>query len=58
MNNLGVNAVKNSLADLADLCFGWIDEAVMLILSSSCNFFERDLASSSMEFATLGFTFL
>ena len=31
---------------------------VVLILSSSCNFFDRDLDSSSMEFATLGFTFL
>ena len=75
MNKLGVNAVKNSFADFADLCFSWIDEAacgvvieiwvtktsrlaVVLILSSRCNFFERDLASSSMEVATLGFTFL
>ena len=69
MNNLGVNAVKNSLADLADLCFGWIDEAACRVVieiwfvifegyECFCNFFERDLASSSMEFATLGFTFL
>ena len=27
MNNLGVNAVKNLLADFADLSFSWIDEA-------------------------------
>ena len=32
MNNLGVNAVKNSLADLADLCFGWIDEAACRVV--------------------------
>ena len=27
VNNLGINAAKNSFADLADLCFSWIDEA-------------------------------
>ena len=32
--------------------------ALVLIPSSRCNFFEGDFASSSMEFATLGFTFL
>ena len=32
MNNLGVNAVKNSFADLADLCFSWIDEAACRVV--------------------------